>query len=92
MKKTILICFSFLTVYSYAQQQELKLVADVWPPFTNTEGEKSILSDLVQEALEGIDIKSSMEILEFTEVLDQVYSGEYDGSPGLWISPERQEK
>jgi len=92
MKKTILYCFSFLTFFSYAQHQELKLVADVWPPFTNAEGEKSILSDLVQEALEGIQIKSSMDILEFTEVLDQVYSGKYDGSPGLWISPERQEK
>ncbi len=92
MKKTILYCFSFLTFFSYAQQQELKLVADVWPPFTNAEGEKSILSDLVQEALEGIQIKSSMEILEFNKVLDQIYSGKYDGSPGLWISPERQEK
>jgi len=92
MKKIILYCFSFLTFFSYAQQQELKLVADAWPPFTNAEGEKSILSDLVQEALEGIQIKSSMEILEFNEVLDQIYSGKYDGSPGLWISPERQEK
>jgi len=92
MKKTILYCFSFLTFFSYAQQQDLKLVADVWPPFTNAEGEKSILSDLVQEALEGIQIKSSMKILEFNEVLDQVNSGKYDGSPGLWISPERQEK
>ena len=92
MKKTLLYCFSILTFFSYAQQQELKLVADVWPPFTNAEGEKSILSDLVQEALEGIEIKSSMEILEFTEVLDQIYSGKYDGSPGLWISAERQEK
>ncbi len=92
MKKTILYCFSFLTFFSYAQQQDLKLVADVWPPFTNAEGEKSILSDLVQEALEGIQIKSSMKILEFNEVLDQIYSGKYDGSPGLWISPERQEK
>jgi polar amino acid transport system substrate-binding protein len=92
MKKTILFCFSLLTFFSYAQHQELKLVADVWPPFTNAEGEKSILSDLVQEALVGIQIESSMEILEFTEVLDQVHSGKYDGIPGLWISPERQEK
>jgi len=92
MKKTILYCFSFLTFFSYAQQQELKLAADVWPPFTNAEGEKSILSDLVQEALVGIQIESSMEIIDFAEVLDQVNSGKYDGSPGLWISPERQEK
>ncbi len=92
MKKTILFCFSLLTFFSYAQQQELNLVADIWPPFTNAEGEKSILSDLVQEALAGIQIESSMETLEFTEVLDQVHSGKYDGSPGLWISPERQEK
>jgi len=92
MKKSILICFSLITILSYGQQQELKLAADPWPPFTNIEGEKSILSDLVKEALQGIQIESTLEITEFKEVLQKINSGAYDGSPGLWISDERQEK
>ena len=92
MKKSILICLSFCTCFIFAQQQELKLAADVWPPFTNVEGEKSILSDLVNEALNNIDIQSSLEITEFTAVLEKLETGEYDGSPGLWISDERKEK
>ena len=92
MKKSILICFSLITILSYGQQQELKLAADPWPPFTNIEGEKSILSDLVKEALQGIQIESTLEITEFKEVLQKINSGAYDGSPGLWISDERKEK
>lgn len=92
MKKSMLYCLLCLAFSSYAQQQELKLAADVWPPFTNVKGEKSILSYLVQEALERMEVKSTLDILEFSEVIDQINSGKYDGSPGLWISPERQEE
>ena len=87
----MLYCLICLTLSSYAQTQELKLAADIWPPFTNVKAEKSILSDLVQEALERMEVKSTMDILELTEVIDRVNSGIYDGSPGLWISPEREE-
>lgn len=92
MRKSITSIFCFLTFFGFAQHRELKLAADVWPPFTNIEGEKSILSDLVQEALTRIDVSSTMEITSFTEVLDKLHSGKFDGSPGLWISPERLEK
>lgn len=92
MKKYLLICFSLFACLIYGQQKELMLAADVWPPFTNIEGEKSILSDLVKEALHDIQIESTLEITEFQEVLEKVNSGEFDGSPGLWISDERKEK
>ena len=92
MKKYFFICFSLITFLSYGQQQELILAADVWPPFTNVEGEKSILTHLVKEALQDIQIESTLEITDFSEVLEKLNSGEYDGSPGLWISEERKEK
>ncbi len=92
MRKSITCLFCFLTFFSFAQQQELKLAADVWPPFTNEEGEKSILSDLVQEALMRIDVASTLEIVSFTEVLEELHSGKFDGSPGLWTSKERRKK
>ena len=92
MKKSITFLLCFLTFFAFAQQRELKLAADVWPPFTNTEDEKSILSDLVQEALRRIQIESTMEITSFKEVLEELHSGKFDGSPGLWTSKERRKK
>lgn len=92
MRKSITCLLCFLTFFGFAQHQNLKLAADVWPPFTNIEGEKSILSDLVQEALRRIQIESTMEITSFTEVLEELHSGKFDGSPGLWTSKERRKK
>ncbi len=92
MKKTLLFLFILCTSHTYAQERELKLAADVWPLFTNVESEKSILTDLVQEALSRIEIKSTIEIKKFTDVVKGINSGEFDGSPAFWISDERQEK
>ena len=76
----------------FSQQVELKLAADIWPPFTNVEEEKSILTDLVQEALTRMDATSSIKIIEFNDVLSEIESGKLDGSPALWKSEERKEK
>lgn len=92
MKKLLLFLLIFCTTTTYAQERELKLSADVWPLFTNVEGEKSILTDLVQEALSRMEVKSTIEITEFTDVIKGIESGEFDGSPAFWISDERQEK
>lgn len=92
MKKYLLFLFILFSVSNYAQERELKLTADVWPLFTNIEGEKSIVTDLVQEALTRMEVKSTIDFKEFTDVLENINSGEYDGSPALWISDERKEK
>lgn len=92
MKKNLLLLCALITLNIYSQESSLKLAADAWPLFTNVEGEKSILTDLVQEALSRTDIGSSVDIIEFSEVLKKIETGEYDGSPALWISEERKEK
>ncbi len=92
MKKILLYLLFFATIYSYSQQADLKLAADVWAPFTNVEGEKSILTDLVKEALTRINMTSSVKIIEFNDVLAEIESGNLDGSPALWINEERKEK
>ena len=92
MNKSFLFLLLLLNLNSYSQQTELKLAADVWPPFTNIEGEKSILTDLVGEALTRINTNSAFAIIEFNEVLSEIESGKFDGSPALWISEERKEK
>lgn len=92
MKSLFLGITLFLTFLSFGQKQELKLGADVWPLFTNIKTEKSILTDLVGEALSRSEISSSFEIDEFSTVLNNIDNGTLDGSPGLWISEARKEK
>lgn len=92
MKNLLLFLLISFTINSYSQERELKLSADVWPLFTNVEGEKSILTDLVQEALSRMEVKSTIEITKFTDVVKGINSGKFDGSPAFWISDERQEK
>lgn len=92
MTKSILYLLLLVNFSLYSQQTELKLAADAWPPFTNVEGEKSILTDLVSEALTRMNTSSSISIIEFNDVLNEIESGKFDGSPALWISDDRKEK
>jgi len=92
MKNLLLYLFIFASLTTIAQERELKLTADVWPLFTNVEGEKSILTDLVKEALSRMEVKSVIEIQEFSDVLQGMNSGKFDGSPAFWISDQRKEK
>jgi len=90
MKKYLFYLLSFFTLFVYAQDRQLSLAVDVWPPFTDIDGEKSILSDLVQEALGRMKIKSTIETMEFAKIFIEINSGRLDGSPALWISDERE--
>lgn len=84
---------SLLAILSFkgnSQTTDLKLAADIWPPFTDIETEKSISTDLVNEALNRININASIELLEFKDVLTGIKSGEYDGGTTLWINEERK--
>lgn len=92
MTKSILYILLLFNFSLYSQQQELKLAADAWPPFTNVEGEKSILTDLVSEALKRMSMESTVSIIEFNDVLSEIESGKFDGSPALWMSDERKKK
>ena len=92
MKNLLFYLLIFIPFMTNAQERELKLTADVWPLFTNVEGEKSILTDLVKEALSRMEVKSVIEIQEFSDVLKGMNSGKFDGSPAFWISDQRKEK
>ncbi|MDW7691054.1 transporter substrate-binding domain-containing protein [Flammeovirgaceae bacterium SG7u.111] len=85
------ILFFLCTFGAFAQSVQLKLASDVWPPFTNVEGEKAFASDLVENALNRKGNKTSTEILAFEDVLSSLKDGTYDGSAALWKSPEREE-
>ena len=91
MNKSLFYLLTIFTLFTNAQERQLSLAADLWPPFTDIEGEKSILTDLVQEALNRIEIQSTVETIAFTEIFNEINSGKFDGSPALWINDQREE-
>ena len=90
MKKLLLLPLLIISLMSSAQTTELNLASDIWPPFTNIEGEKSIATEIVNEALNRQNIQVESEMLLFDKVLPGISSGDYDGSAALWITEERK--
>lgn len=74
-----------------AQTTTLKLASDVWPPFTDVETKHALALNLVTEALARAKVKGQTDILDFTEAMEGIRSGKFDGSAALWHSPERAE-
>ena len=68
MNKLLLIYLVLVTTFAAAQTETLNLSSDIWPPFTDVEGEKSIALDIVENALARSGIKAEYTILEFEEV------------------------
>jgi ABC-type amino acid transport substrate-binding protein len=84
--------FSLLLISSNLfAQTTLKLSSDIWPPFTDLEGKKSIALDIVSTALKRMAIKTEYAIIEFHEVISGIQSKKYDGSAALWKTSEREE-
>lgn len=90
MKSFIALCIFIFCINIHAQRQELNLASDVWPPFTNVDTEKSIATDLVQIALERIEISSKSNITNFDEVLVGIENKNYNGSAALWKTDKRE--
>ena len=91
MTRIVIILLLIFASNIYAQKKELKLSSDVWPPFTNVEKEKSVALDIVKMALERIGIKTDYEIVDFSEVISGIKTGNYDGSAALWQNVERED-
>jgi len=92
MKQALSLLMVFIVVNSVAQSETLKLSFDVWPPFTNVQGEKSIATDIVETALNRVNIASSCLVGDFETVMEGIYNGSYDGSPALWKSEKREKE
>ena len=90
MKKSLLITFLIASMTCLGQTVNLKMASDIWPPFTNSEEEKSIAMDIVNEALSRQNIETKTELISFDDVLSGLISGDYDGSAALWITEERK--
>ena len=90
MKKLLLFALFISSISCFAQTKTLKLASDVWPPFSNVEGEKSIATDLVNEALSRQNIEATTELIDFVDVIKGMKSGKINGSAALWITDERK--
>ncbi len=75
---------------SHAQSLKVKLASDIWPPFTNVEGEQAFAIALVKEALQRSKIGMDAEILDFGEVTEGLREGKFDGSAAMWRNAERE--
>jgi ABC-type amino acid transport substrate-binding protein len=91
MKFFITVIMSTLFTLAFAQENSLRLASDVWPPFTNVEGNKATATELVSEALRRSDIDSRTAIEDFEAVLEGIRKGVFDGSAALWKNEEREE-
>jgi polar amino acid transport system substrate-binding protein len=89
MKNLFIILFILTNILGKSQESTLILASDVWPPFTNVEGEKRITLDIVGTALERLSIENKIVIEDFQDVITGIESGQYSGSSALWYSEER---
>src|SRR5262245_57616550 len=73
-----------------APPRPLRLVSDVWPPFTDVEGKPHEAYDLVKAALLRGNVRSESRIMTWTDAEAQLEQGKMDGSAAIWKSPERE--
>jgi ABC-type amino acid transport substrate-binding protein len=69
----------------------LRLGSDTWPPFTAEPGRPRVAIALVEAALSRDGVEAGTAILpDFAQVMEQIRSGQLDGSAALWRTPERE--
>jgi len=87
---TLLIVLLFGAFAGAAPAAPLRLVSDVWPPFTDKEGQPRQAMDLVKAALLRGGVHTKFTILPWTDAVSAIEQGKADGSAAMWKSPERE--
>jgi len=89
---TFLAILIALPVSSEDEPPALRLVSDLWPPFTAEVGRPRVAIVLVEGALIRAGYSSSTTILSdgFAQVVERIESAEFDGSAALWKTAERE--
>ena len=82
-----------LPAVSEEESPSLRLVSDLWPPFTAEVGRPRVAIVLVEGALTRAGYGSSTTILSdgFAKVVERIEAAEFDGSAALWKTPAREE-
>jgi len=90
MKNLLLVFLTISSLLLHSQHQNIKLASDIWPPFSNVEGEKGFALELVKEALKRGGMQMELTITGFDPVMEGIISGTYQGSPTLWKTDDRE--
>ena len=90
--KTNLTLLALIFSASLFAQHSLKLASDVWPPFTNKDGQKTIALDLVEAAFFRMNEPMEVHITSFAQVIEGIEKGNYEGCGAMWKTPERESK
>jgi polar amino acid transport system substrate-binding protein len=68
----------------------LRLVSDVWPPFTDVEGKPHEALDLVKAGLLRGGVQSKSTIMTWAQAAEALAQGKFDGSAAVWKDAERE--
>ncbi len=79
-----------IAVAAAAKPTPLRLVSDVWPPFTDVEGKPHEALDLVKAALLRGGVPSKSTIMPWGDAMAALEQGKADGSAAMWKTPERE--
>jgi polar amino acid transport system substrate-binding protein len=78
------------TLVEAAPPTTLKLVSDVWPPFTDVEGKPREAIELVKAALLRGGVQARFSITTWSAAVEAIETGKADGSAAMWKTPERE--
>jgi len=73
-----------------AEQPELKLGSDEWPPFTGAPGSERAAIELVQTALDRVGVQATTTISDWKSVVKEIRDGVLDGSAAMWRDDRRE--
>jgi ABC-type amino acid transport substrate-binding protein len=91
--KRIAFCVAVVLVVLPAQaadQGELRLASDRWPPFTDRPGNHRIAIEIVHTALERAGIEAMTTVVDWREVERGIRRGTFEGSAAMWRSATRE--
>jgi len=74
-----------------AQTTKLRLASTKWLPFTGAKGEPRVALSLSERALERAGYDSVTSFVPDGQLTTKLKAGEFDGSPALWRSAEREQ-
>jgi polar amino acid transport system substrate-binding protein len=86
----VLMLAATLAVSAQSQPVRLRLVSTAWSPFTNVAGQPRFALDLVETALQRVNITAATSIVSNAEFTPAILTGAFDGSGAAWKDAERE--
>jgi ABC-type amino acid transport substrate-binding protein len=86
----IVMLLSMVQPSEAADQPEIKLASDTWPPFTDQDGKHRVAVEIVLTALERAGVQATSTIVDWKEVERGIQEGLFDGSAAMWRTDQRE--